>query len=224
MKRIISVDGGKGGVGKSIIAMACLDTALTAGKKPLLIECDTTNPDVYKAYGEIIEAHAIELTDKSGFLALASALHETNAEIVVINNPAGSNGWRTHGRLIADNLGRIGGNLCTLWVANRQQDALEILTSYHEVLPDVPVFFVMNLYWGTPSSFEIWQNSKLRMKFFQCGGGEICFPDCADRVMHQIRTERLRWDQINSLPFGNLIEAERVRRLFTEILSPIIMK
>lgn len=222
MKKIISIDGGKGGTGKSVISCACIDVALSAGKKVLLIEADTSNPDVGKTYGEVVETAAIHIDDKEGFLALASALHAADAEVIVINNPARSGGWVTHGRLIVDNLGRIGAEMSTLWVANRQSDSLELLLDYAEALPEIPVHFVMNGYWGSPSRFEIWEASKLRPKILKAGGGELAFPDCADRVMHSMRTARMRWDSIESLEFGNLIEAERVRAEFTKILSPLI--
>jgi len=44
-KPIYWVGGSKGGVGKSLVTMATLDTS---GETLLLIECDTSNPDVWK--------------------------------------------------------------------------------------------------------------------------------------------------------------------------------
>jgi MinD superfamily P-loop ATPase len=43
------VGGGKGGVGKSMVSMALLDYLLSKGVPALLVESDTSNPDVYKA-------------------------------------------------------------------------------------------------------------------------------------------------------------------------------
>ena len=213
MKKIISIDGGKGGTGKSIVASAVLDTALQAGKNVFLVEADTSNPDVGKAYAEVPGA-AVCLDAREGFLELASLIHKTDAEYFVINNPARSGGWTIHGGLVVNNLERMGAEMSVLWVANRQKDSVELLTDFFSAFPGLPVWFVLNSYWGTADKFEIWNGSKLRGKIQAAGGGEIQFPDMADRVAHAMRNARLRWDQIESLDFGELIEAERVRNEF----------
>ena len=46
---IFLVGGGKGGVGKSTVSMALLDFFIGGGEPPLLIETDTSAPDVWKA-------------------------------------------------------------------------------------------------------------------------------------------------------------------------------
>ena len=47
--RIYWIGGSKGGVGKSMMTLATLDYLLEGGAKVLLVECDTSNPDVWKA-------------------------------------------------------------------------------------------------------------------------------------------------------------------------------
>ena len=47
MKTMIMVGGGKGGVGKSTVAMALLDALRQEGNEPLYVETDDSNPDVY---------------------------------------------------------------------------------------------------------------------------------------------------------------------------------
>jgi len=48
--RICWVGGSKGGVGKSVMTLATVDHLLEQGANVLLVECDTSNPDVWKAY------------------------------------------------------------------------------------------------------------------------------------------------------------------------------
>lgn len=218
MKKIISIDGGKGGTGKSIVSSAMLDTALQSGKNVFLIEADTSNPDVGKAYADL-PSEAVCLDEKEGFLELASLIHKTDAETFVINNPARSGAWNTHGGLLVNNLSRINAEMTVLWVANRQKDSVELLTDFFSAFPAIPVFFTINSYWGSPDKFEIWHNSKLKGKIQDAQGGELVFPDMADRVSHAMRNSRLRWDQIESLDFGELIEAERVRNEFQGVLG-----
>lgn len=222
MKKIISVDGGKGGTGKSVVAGAVIDTALVAGHSVFLIECDTANPDVAKAYGESLRMLPICLDEREGFLALATAIHESSEDIIVINNPARSEKWQQFGGVIVENLARMDASMQVVWVANRQVDSVELCADFHTAFPTTQVFFCMNGYWGNAQKFETWGSSKLRTKIFAAGGGEIVFPDAADRVMHVLRNSRMRWDQIDSLPFGDLIEAERVRKEFQAILTPLL--
>ena len=47
---IFYVGGSKGGVGKSKLSFALIDYLLDDGKKVLLLESDTSNPDVFKAH------------------------------------------------------------------------------------------------------------------------------------------------------------------------------
>lgn len=222
MKKIISIDGGKGGTGKSVVAGAVLDTALQAGHSVFLVECDTSNPDVFKAYGESIRASAICLDEREGFLALATAIHEAQEEVIIINNPARSEKWQQFGGVIVENLERMDASMKVIWVANRQVDSVELAADFHEKFPSIPLYFCMNGYWGPAGKYEIWGASKLRTKVFNDGGGEFVFPDCADRVMGNMRNARMRWDQISSMTFGDLIEAERVRKEFQSILTPLL--
>lgn len=222
MKKIVSIDGGKGGTGKSVVAGATIDTALAAGRSVFLIESDTSNPDVAKAYGESVRMLPVCLDEREGFLSLASAIHEAQEDIIIINNPARSEKWQQFGGVIVENLERMDANMKVIWVANRQVDSVELAADFHEKFPFIPLYFCMNLYWGAAQKFETWNGSKLRTKIFNSGGGELCFPDTADRVMHTMRNQRQRWDQIENMAFGDLIEAERVRKEFQAILTPIL--
>ena len=62
-RRIYWVGGSKGGVGKSMMTVATLDHLLERGAKVLLVECDTSNPDVWKTYREQVEAELIDLDE-----------------------------------------------------------------------------------------------------------------------------------------------------------------
>lgn len=223
MKTIISVDGGKGGTGKSVVSSAFIDTALAAGKKVLVIESDTSNPDVAKTYAKTCDVVPICLDTKEGFLELASAVHKSEAEVVIINNPARSEKWLEFGDVFINNLSRLDAKMSVFWVANRQQDSIELCANFFGKYPAIPMYFCINSYFGAAHRFEIWAGSKTREKILAAGGGEIVFPDCADRVMHSMRKGRLQWSQIEEeLEFGDFIEAERVRKEFQELLTSFV--
>lgn len=225
MKTIISVDGSKGGTGKSVISCSIVDYTLPLGKSVLLIDGDTANPDVHKTYNNTdgVSVESITVDSKEGFIALASTIHKSSADCVIINNPARSEAWRTHGGFITNNLDKLNSRMLTLWVANRQQDCIELLIDYHEALPAVPIVFVINSYFGGDDKFELWNGSNIRKEIINNGGGEIVYPDVADRVMHVMRTKRMKWSDIESLDFGELIEAERVRNAFYKAFAPLFL-
>lgn len=222
MKNIISIDGGKGGTGKSVVSSAFIDTALSEGKKVLVIEGDTSNPDIAKSYAKACDVMPICLDTKEGFLELASAVHKSDAETIIINNPARSEKWLEYGDVFINNLNRLDAKMTVFWVANRQQDSLELCRNFFEKYPAIPMIFCMNSYFGSSHKFEVWGTSKTRTKIMEAGGGEMVFPDCADRVMHSMRKARLQWSQIEGLEFGDFIEAERVRKEFQELLTSFV--
>lgn len=51
-KPIYLIGGSKGGVGKTLVTMAVVDYLEAQQEELLLIESDTSNPDVWKAYQE----------------------------------------------------------------------------------------------------------------------------------------------------------------------------
>jgi MinD-like ATPase involved in chromosome partitioning or flagellar assembly len=72
-RRIYWIGGSKGGVGKSMMTVVILDYLLEQGEKVLLVECDTSNPDVWKAYsneteptdGSVLSTHATRIEAES---------------------------------------------------------------------------------------------------------------------------------------------------------------
>jgi len=59
--RIYWVGGSKGGVGKSMMTLATVDHLLERGAKVLLVECDTSNPELCKAYRDQIKKELVNL-------------------------------------------------------------------------------------------------------------------------------------------------------------------
>ena len=67
-KSIYLIGGSKGGVGKSLVTMATVDYLQERGESVLLIESDTSNPDVWKAYKESTETELINLDEADGWI------------------------------------------------------------------------------------------------------------------------------------------------------------
>jgi Mrp family chromosome partitioning ATPase len=69
------VSGSKGGVGKSIVSMSLIHYLSKRDEKLLLIDADTANPDVGKAYGKTVETVYINLDGKDGWMDLVGRQH-----------------------------------------------------------------------------------------------------------------------------------------------------
>ena len=69
---IFYVGGSKGGVGKSKLTFALVDYLLDEGKQVLLLESDTSNPDVYKAHhqheNDMLQCREIDLDTSDGWM------------------------------------------------------------------------------------------------------------------------------------------------------------
>ena len=135
--RIYWVGGSKGGVGKSMMTVAMLDHLLEQGSKVVLVECDTSNPDVWKAYREQVETELIDLDEADGWIHLVNTCDRHREGVVVINTAARNNlAVKQYGRTLDSSLEELGSQLVALWVINRQRDSLELLARVHRRRPE----------------------------------------------------------------------------------------
>jgi hypothetical protein len=191
-KKIINISGSKGGVGKSIIAMCVIDYLENIEESPILIESDTSNPDVWKTYQNRVKSELINLDDKDGWINFINLCESNKNSTIVINSAARSNdGVRVHGRMLNDSIDELGHKLITLWVINRQRDSLELLADYMKTISKAEIHVVRNTYIGDPSKFELYNSSNIKKTIEDLGGKTIDFPDLADRVADAIYNDRL---------------------------------
>jgi hypothetical protein len=71
--------------------VAMLDHLLEQGSKVVLVECDTSNPDVWKAYREQVETELINLDEADGWIHLVNTCDRHREGVVVINTAARNN-------------------------------------------------------------------------------------------------------------------------------------
>ena len=88
MDKLIFVGGSKGGTGKSTVCGATLDYLIQQKKKPLLIESDGTNPDVWKAYKDSCDNIVLNLDEAEGWIELINVADKTKGRPVVVNTAA----------------------------------------------------------------------------------------------------------------------------------------
>jgi len=208
---IFLVGGGKGGVGKSMLSMALLDYLRAAENAPLLIETDTSAPDVWKAYKNDVDSNCIDLEQKDGWLELLDILDRNAGTATVINTKAANQvGLRKFGGMLTEALRQQKRKLVTLWVIDRKRDGLELLSGFVETLAKderVEVHVIRNLYWGDEAKFDMYNGSQLRKEIEGRGGRTLNFPDVADRVAEAINRERMPIHKAREeLPFGSRVE------------------
>ena len=224
-KRIYLVGGSKGGVGKSLVSMAVLDHLQAGGENVLLIDSDTSNPDVWKAYHEVVQSELVNLDEADGWIQLVNLCDEHRDATVVLNTAARNNqGVSAYGVMLHNTLAELDRQLVTLWVINRQRDSLELLKEYLETITATTVHVIRNGYFGEEKKFELYNVSKLRESIEGRGGRSLLFPDLADRVSDNLYSQRMPIAQAaKALPIGNRAELLRwrseVRKVFTEITT-----
>lgn len=202
--KIVMVAGSKGGVGKSMVSMALLDYLGESKQGALLIETDTSNPDVSTAYENDVLTAELNLDVPRGWTEMVNTIEQHPERVVVINTAARSNeAIEKNARILINALPELGRQLVTLWVINRQRDSLNLL---HEYMGHVKgeTHVVINGYFGEREQFELYEGSNIRKSIEGAGGKSIYFPNLVDRVSDELYTKRLTIaNAMGSMPLGN---------------------
>ncbi len=214
-----------------MVSQALVDDLLQRGELVLLVETDTSVPDVWRSCGKLpgVAAFTLDLDNVDGWIVLSTTIFKHPQHVVVINTAArNQQGIVAYGPLLQKALSKLNRRLVTLWVINRQRDSLELLEDYLAVLTESVTHVVRNGYFGPTAKFELYNASPYRKRIEANGGQSLTFPDLADRVCDQLYTQRLAIaqaldDEAERIDFGSRIELERwreeVRALFAEIVS-----
>ena len=221
---IYYVGGSKGGVGKSKRSSALLDHLIEDGKRVLLLETDTSNPDVYKAHhpheNDTLACKIIDLDISDGWIELMNVAEAFSEHTVLINSAARSNaGIEKYGAMLRETLGELNRELVTFWVVNRQRDSVELLRGFLNSFPDAHVHVCRNMYFGASEKFELYNTSKARTHI-EKKGKTLDFPDLADRVADKLYSGRTPIkNALADLPLGDRAELRRWRQKCGEMFT-----
>lgn len=220
-KAIYVVGGSKGGVGKSLVSMALVDLLQEQRESVLLIESDTSNPDVWKCYRESVETELINLDEADGWINLVNICDSKPESTVVVNTAARNNkGVSSYGETLNSTVEELQRKLVTMWVINRQRDSLELLKEFMDAIPNSQVHVVRNGHFGDETKFELYNGSKVRSTVEARGGQSLTFPDLADRVSDDIYSKRLAIARAaTESPIGNRAELKRWRTDVRKVLA-----
>ncbi|RQR30705.1 protein mobD [Burkholderia sp. Bp9142] len=212
---IYMVGGSKGGVGKSFVTLALVDYLQRTDINVVLVETDTSNPDVMKAVHAEIECASCDLDDVSGWIDLVNFCDMHRDATVVVNTAARSqSGVEQYGGTLASALDELARRLVVLWVINRQRDSLELLIKFGATFPNAITHVVRNGYFGSPEKFSLYRDSQLR-NAVEAQGQSLDFPDLADRVADELRSQRLSVGKaVQTMHIGERAELLRWRAIY----------
>jgi hypothetical protein len=209
-----------------MMTVATLDCLVSAAHRVVVVECDTSNPDVYKAYGnhEGVQTELIDLDEADGWIRLVNLCEEHRGTPVVINTAARNNlAVRRYGGTLESSLEELRRRLVAFWVINRQRDGLELLKEFMSALPSAEVHVVRNGYFGEEKKFELYNASKVRTMVEERGGKSVTLPDLADRVADDIYSKRMPLSEAaKALPIGNRAELARWRGEVRKVLAEVL--
>lgn len=225
---IYHVSGGKGGVGKSLVAITLLDHLQQHDGSCIVIETDNGNPDVGKiAMKAGVPVLAANLDSADGWIEAVNTIESTDArKAVVINGAARSSaGVSAYGNILAGSLEALARPLVTLFVINRQRDSLELLADYLDAMPPSAhhqVHVIRNGYFGSEAKYQLYAGSNIRTQIEAAGGKSMTFPDLADRVADRIYSDRMSIaEAAAALPIGDRAELMRWRQQAHAMLAEV---
>jgi hypothetical protein len=238
MKNLTYVGGSKGGTGKSLFCMALVDYVRKTFPEDevLLIETDSSNPDVGRLYGKIdgVSIRGVLLDEEEkGWVAMADYIDDTNAKHIVINSMAASNlGIKVQGSLFEQSIINSGLdiNFNVFWVCNRTKDSVTLLRDFLDCIKIAVVYPVLNLYFGKEEEFSFYRSSRdVQEMIAERGGRQLTFPNLNDLIADKLYTDEISFEALPPrLKLGMRTSLERwlrtVKVSFDEIYAPLILE
>jgi hypothetical protein len=206
-----------------MVTLALADHLQRRDTHAVLVETDTSNPDVMKALRDEMKCAAYDLDDADGWIGFVNFCDTHRGAAVIVNTAArNQTGVARYGGTLARTLDELERQLVVLWVINRQRDSLELLHIFGQTFPDTVTHVVRNGYFGTPDKFALYQESQLR-KSIETKGRSLDFPDLADRVADELRSQRISIRKAaETMQIGQRAELFRWRELCDAMFSKVI--
>ena len=237
-KSIIVVGGSKGGVGKSLVAMAVIDW-LAEGKQQrvVVLDGDNSNPDVAKVCQAMEpKPRLLDLDSQDGWLNLSDRCSDHADAHVVVNTGARSlRALQQFSGPVLEGIHRhLGRPTVVLWVINDQRDSVELLRQYLESVQGpqawpgwLRLHVVCNAGEVEGRSFAFYEKTTTAKAVTQAGGAVLRVSMLAKRVTTLLYTNRLPIAEIAAaagsaqVSFSARIEMERWRREMRDQLEKL---
>jgi hypothetical protein len=214
MNGLFFVGGTKGGVGKSLVSMILLDILQEAN--PVLVETDTSNPDVGLAYKNTVETLTADLDTDAGWAKAFNEIHPRLNRPIVINSAArNSLGIARFGEMFA----ALDTPMTLFWCINQQKDGLLLLGDFLDVVQPARCLVVKNGYFGAETDFATFDESKVKKRT----NGNIYLPSLLPAATNSVYSQRKPLHELpDILPFGDKLFFEAWRKKVWKIFEPLI--
>lgn len=202
------VSGDKGGVGKSMTALALIDYLSSRGDTVVVIEADTSNPDVARMYKGALQCYYVDLTNENGWMELMDAVISHPKATFVMSCPAGVGGYfdvhlPSFKRFLEQNKTPM--SLSLWWVMNIQHDSVNLLAEammhYGTHFDKVRVICNMHYSANKPDAFFLWHESPLRTQLENSNGQTLYLEGLNLRVVAKL------FDPRKIVPFADAADA-----------------
>ena len=223
---LVVVGGSKGGVGKSLVAMALIDF-LAHGKGEaapvLVLDGDQSNSDVAKPLAKTEpKPIVLDLDKREGWMDLADHCNDFRKEHVVVNT--GARSLDTMIRYAPSVLASITRDLkrpvSTLWVINAQRDSIELLKDYMDGMAGEEdageLHVVCNEGEEEGRSFAFYKGTTTGKQFADSDGKTIRIPMLAKRITDLLYIKRHSIHAVASseqTSFGTRLEMQRWQKV-----------
>lgn len=212
-------NGGKGGVGKSLVAQLLI--AVLGKDKCLVIDSDVSNPDVFKCANEKVgECQFLSLKEQTGWDLLLDFIETTHQKHIVINCQA-ANQNETNANIadFADGLLMLKRRAVMLWVANEYEDSAQLLNQFLKIKPvNITIHVVMNdaRNRAKAEDFKVYSSGKLRSAIEAQNGKYVYISAISKHVIDKIYSnERALLADI--LETGTVSQRLRANKPVTEL-------
>jgi hypothetical protein len=230
---IYLVGGSKGGVGKSLFSMVLIDYLQNEGKECILIESDTSNPDVFKCYENSVTTEAINLDVSEGWIELVNLCDSFPKNSIVINTAARNNlGITAFGGTLGGLLEELGRKLITFWMIDDKKDGAELLLDFQDSLPNSTVHLVRNERAGKVESFYC--TSMIDKEQIKINGKVLDFPILNSLVAKHLYNDRLTIQAVTTagttfgndqkIPIGNRGHMQNWRKAVHELIKSALVQ
>lgn len=187
---VIIIEGYKGGVGKSLTAIALVEYCKSNNIKVAIVDTDMTNPDVAEIYESTVKCQKINLEEKDGggWMKLVE-FAETNPETIIVSMKAGSKtSTEENQKFITDAFKLLKRPLDMFFVLGLQKQSSILFYEALQLFPDLnAVVAVKNLKNGDLDEFFNYDDAK-QNEIFR-GVLEIILPKIHARVSLKITDE-----------------------------------
>ena len=217
MNDLIFCTGFKGGIGKSFMTAAVVDYLSSKNDNIVVVDTDSTIPDVFKTFKETYKTYACDLDLDEGWSSLFSICEEHKDSHVVVNSAAGADKTFIqnikHIELASEILER---RLISFFMLNDEKDSLNQLDKYYNATCGIAnhrMAVVKNGYFGADAVFDVYNTSNLKAKIEHGGCVSYYLAALAPHVRQKIKLERKSFaDAANILSFGDRIFLDAWRK------------